>query len=319
MDTEAAGRKHNRMNRKIFGILLICLVCIGNGYGHAQERRVRPGDRLTVTVVGREDLNRTVVVRADGTIQYPFLGSETISGFTLDQLRTLILIQLTRSLGSPPQAVDVIWSEEAAIEEIKISVLGQVAAPGVVLMDGQAGIQGALKEAGDLLPGARRNDIKLHRTTSDGVIVIPVDLERFLESGDASYLPPLQEGDVLVVPGGTLSTAVRVIGAVTSPGLYQAPAGATVFDMVLQAGGFADNARTDNIRLIKPNTGVSEEYKVNIGAFFRTGQKPASPPVEAGDVIIVPKRLISYRSILDGIQDIGSVLTIISFFVLISR
>jgi protein involved in polysaccharide export with SLBB domain len=286
---------------------------------YGQERRIQPGDRITITVLDREDLTRTVVVRPDGTVQYPFIGSENLTGFTLDQLRAIITIQLTRSLGRPPQAVDVLWAEDTVIDQFSVAVLGQVVTPGIVTVERNAGLQGALQNAGGVLPGARRNDIKLHRVTSEGTVVIPVDLERFLESGDLGYLPDLQDGDVIVVPGGTLSTAARVLGGVETPGAYQIPAGATVFDMILQAGGFTDDARMDKVRLIKPSTGVTEEYTIDMAEFFRTGQRPASPPVEPGDTIIVQKRLLTYRRVFDGIRDVASILSIASFIVVITR
>lgn len=309
------------MTYRHFSLLVICLICLWSHKSLAQERRIRPGDRLTITVLGREDLTRTAVVRQDGSLQYPFLSSDPVTGFTLDQLRTIVLIQLTRSLGSPPQAVDVLWAEDATGDggQIKLSVLGQVKSPGVVLTRAEGGIQGAIQAAGGLLLGARQSDIKLHRMNVDGIVAIPVDLERFLESGDISYLPALMDGDVLVIPGGTLSTAVRVLGAVTTPGLYQISAGATVFDLILQAGGLTDQARTDKIRLVKPGTDVSAEYAVNIAEFLKTGQKPSSPPVEPGDIIVVPKRLVTYGGVVGVVRDVSTVLSLASFFLLLSR
>lgn len=302
-------------------LLVICVVCMWSHEGLAQERRIRLGDRLTITVLGRDDLTRTAVVHQDGSLQYPFLSSDPVAGFTLDQLRTILLIQLTRSLGSPPQAVDVLWAEDVGGdgEQIELSVLGQVRLPGVLLTKAEGGIQGALQAAGGLLPGARQSDIKLHRTTVNGIVAIPVDLERFLESGDISYLPALLNGDVLVVPGGTLSTAVRVLGAVTTPGLYQISAGATVFDLILQAGGLTDHAKTDKIRLVRPGVDVSAEYSVNIAEFLKTGQKPSTPPVEAGDLIVVPKRLVTYAGVVGVVRDVSIVLSVASFFLLLSR
>jgi protein involved in polysaccharide export with SLBB domain len=247
------------------------------------------------------------------------MGQENLIGFTLDQLRTLLIIQLTSNLGNPPTGIDVLWTEEVALNQISVSVLGQVVEPGVIRLEEKAGIQGAVQVAGGFLPGARQKDIKLHRTTDEGVMIIPVDMDRFLESGDLTYLPALHDGDVIVVPGGTLSTAARVLGGVENPGAYQIPAGATVFDMILQAGGFQDDARSDNIRLIRSSQNRPEEYTIDIASFFRTGQRPASPPVEPGDVIIVQKRLITYRRVFDLLRDVGGVLTVLSFIIVLTR
>lgn len=282
-----------------------------------QERRIQPGDRLAITVLDREDLTRMVVVQPDGTIQYPFMGAENITGFTLNRLRTILTLQLTRSLGSPPQAVDVLWAEEAFIDQIKISVLGQVGAPGVVRIEEEAGIQGAITAAGNLLPIARQDGIKLHRLTNQGMAVLDVDLTRFLETGDITYLPPLQEGDVLVVPGGAVSSMVSIEGGVVTPGQYPLLPGAGVYDMIIQAGGFSDDARMHDVRLLKPSgrNDVKREYIVDIADLLRTGKDPASPPVEPGDLIFVRKRFFTVNRLV-AITGVGSILSVVTLIVL---
>ena len=119
--------------------VLVSITVISSAISYGQGRQIQSGDRLTITVLDREDLTRTVVVRPDGTIQYPFMGSEDLNGFSLNRLRTVITLQLTRSLGSPPQAVDVLWAEDAFLDQIKVSVLGQVFSPGVIRVEQEAG------------------------------------------------------------------------------------------------------------------------------------------------------------------------------------
>lgn len=296
-------------------VVLCILISFYSETGYTQERRIEPGDVLQITVLGRPDLTRTVVVNEDGTISYPFIGEENVTGYSLQMLRVLIFARLTSVLDEPVDAVDVTWASQTTGEQLNVTVLGQVTTPGVVAVEGDAGIQGAITAAGGFLPGARIQEIKVHRTTPDGSSEILVDLEKFFETGDLGYIPPLQESDIIIVPGGTATSAIRVLGAVVNPGAYQPVPGSTVFDMILQAGGFADDARLDRVKLVKPTTGVTEEYAINFAEFLSTGQQPVSPPVEPGDVIIVPERLITYGKTLGVLQDLTSVITLITFFV----
>ena len=296
--------------------VLVSITVISSAISYGQGRRIQPGDRLTITVLDREDLTRTVVVRPDGTIQYPFMGSEDLNGFSLNRLRTIITLQLTRSLGSPPQAIDVLWAEDAFLDQIKVSVLGQVFSPGVIRVEEEAGIQGAITAAGGLLPIARQDDIKLRRLTNQGMAVLDVNLARFLETGDLSYLPDLKDGDIIVVPGGEISSLVNIEGGVNSPGQYPVPPGAKVYDMIIQAGGFSDDARKHDVRLLKPSgrNEIKREYIVNISEWLRTGKEPLSPPVEPGDLIVVRKRFFTASRIV-GITGFTSVFSILYLFV----
>ena len=288
--------------------------------GIAQERRIQTGDRIQIMIFGNESLSRSVLVRPNGTIQYPFLGEEDITGYSLFELRLLVRATLNQYLDADIQAVDIIWEEEnIAGDEATVSILGQVLTPGEYTVAGGAGLQGAITAAGGTLPGALERAIKIHRITGEGASEILVDMESFYATGDLRYIPPLQEGDVIVVPGGTAATAVRVVGAVVNPGNYQPAPGAKIFDMIVQAGGFAENARTDKVRLIKPSTGVSEDYELDINDFFQTGQEPESPPIAPGDIIIVSERFISYGGVLTVVRDISSILSLFTFFIVFFR
>ncbi len=292
--------------------VLVSITVISSAISYGQGRQIQSGDRLTITVLDREDLTRTVVVRPDGTIQYPFMGSEDLNGFSLNRLRTVITLQLTRSLGSPPQAVDVLWAEDAFLDQIKVSVLGQVFSPGVIRVEQEAGIQGAITAAGGLLPIARQDGIKLRRLTNQGQAVLDVNLARFLETGDLSYLPDLEDGDIIVVPGGETSL-VSIEGGVNSPGQYPVLPGAKVYDMIIQAGGFSDGARKHDVLLLKPSgrNDVKRKFTINISDLLRTGQEPLSPPVEPGDLIVVRKRFFTASRIV-AISGVGSVLSILT-------
>ena len=296
--------------------------------GIAQERRIQPGDRIQITVFGSESLeslSRSLLVRPDGTIQYPFLSEEDITGFSLFELRLLVGTTLNQYLDADIQAVDIVWEEKQGNisgesgEEATVSVLGQVVTPGEYTVPGSAGLQGAITAAGGPLPGALENSIRIHRATGEGHTEIPVNLESFYETGDLRYIPPLREGDVIVIPGGTATTAVRIVGAVANPGNYQPLPGSKVFDMIVQAGGFSEDARSDLVRLVKPSIDVAEDYTIDIEQFLESGQEPDSPPVAPGDIIIVPKKLITYRGVMTVLRDLTAVTQLVWFIMIVLR
>lgn len=292
--------------------LLFLLICVfsGSAPGQAQERRVQPGDVLQVTVIGRPDLSRTVIVSPNGTIAFPFLGEERVTGYSLRELRLIITARLSQYIEGGRPAVDVTWGEEVKGNKVTVTVLGLVGTPGVVTVASESGVQTAINAAGGTKPGARKREIKLRRMTKNGPTEIIIDLEKFIETGDLGYIPPLQEGDIIIIPGGTTAGSVKVLGAVNKPGTYEPTAGATVFDMIIEAGGASRDARIGSIRLIKPTTGVTEEYAIDLTDYLKTGKQSYSPPVDPGDIIIVPTKLISYGRVLDFARDITVLLSL---------
>ncbi|MEE2709736.1 MAG: SLBB domain-containing protein [Gemmatimonadota bacterium] len=320
---------------------LFVLLSLAHGAtdGIAQERRIQPGDHIQIMVFGDdgdqslsrslqvrpvESLSRSLQVRPDGTIQYPFLSEEKITGFSLFELRLLVRTTLNQYLDAGIRAVDIAWEDGNAVgnisgDEATVSVLGQVVAPGEYTVPGRAGLQGALTAAGGPLPGALQRSIRIHRVTGEGHTEILVNLQSFYETGDLRYIPSLQEGDVVVVPGGTASSAVSVVGAVVNPGSYQPLPGSKIFDVIVQAGGFSEDARSDLVRLIKPGKGVSEDYTIDIKEFLESGQEPDNPPVSPGDIIMVPKRFISYGSVMGVLRDLTAITQLVWFLMIIVR
>lgn len=301
--------------------LMLLIVMFGERTpGYAQERQIRPGDILQITIISRPDLSRTVTVRTDGTIPYPFIGTERVVGLSLTQLRLLLISRLSQNLGGERLTVDVAWGEtKAKGEEVSVTVLGLVSAPGVFSVSAQSGIQGAINAAGGTKIGAKRREIKLRRTTEDGLVEVIVDFDKFLETGDLGYIPPLQDGDIIIVPGGLTAGGVRVLGAVEKPGLYEPTSGSTVVDMVAQAGGVTKSARTGNVRLVRPSAGQAEEYTINLSDYLKTGKQTDSPVVEPGDLIIVPTKLISYERVLNFARDLTVLFSIYYLFLVITR
>ena len=313
----ASRSRHLRTRTPILALVwLMITVCSVS----AQDRRIEPGDRIKIIVFGNEELSRSLTVGEQGRVPYPFLSEEQITGYSLFELRLLVRTTLSQYVDGEVPTVDIVWDDDTGTTaQVTVSVLGLVLNPGEYTVPGTAGLQAALAAAGGALPGALVRSVKVHRNMPEGPVELMVDLERFFETGDVRYIPAIHESDVIVVPGGTAATAIRVVGAVENPGNYQAAADSKVFDVILQAGGFTPDARTDKIRLIKTSTGVSEEYALNINAFLQSGVEPDTPPVAPGDIIMVPERFLSWRRVFSGLRDIASVATVVTLFVVLFR
>jgi protein involved in polysaccharide export with SLBB domain len=103
--------------------------------------------------------------------------------------------------------------------------------------------------------------------------VLSVDFARLLIDGDSTQDAVLRNGDRIVIPAATHT--VYVFGQVRSPGYVPFTAGADVDEYVARAGGFTDEAKSGNVKVIKAST--------------RAWLDPSETTVEDGDLIWIPR------------------------------
>ena len=113
----------------------------GTGVGYS----IRPGDLLNVRVWNQESASSAARVRPDGMISLPLVNDVPAAGIEPTALAATIQTKLQEFINNPNVTVSV---EEYAPTEV--SVLGEVARPGVYRVAGDATILNALALAGGL-------------------------------------------------------------------------------------------------------------------------------------------------------------------------
>lgn len=89
---------------------------------------------------------------------------------------------------------------------------------------------------------------------------------------------------------------VYVTGQVRNSGGFDVPAGETltVSRAILNAGGFSDFSDKRNVRLIRKKGEQTETRTVNVQEVLEKGKLDADLIVQAGDLIVVPERLVKW-------------------------
>lgn len=274
-------------------------------------RRISVGDKLSIFVAGHEELTKTVDVERDGTIKFPYMKDIKVEGLTMDQFNKLVTIRLNRFILGSPEVI----AQFAKIEIINVVILGQVNAPGVKPMPATNTIQGAISAAS---PNERSDMDKIrlirkNRQTGKRE-EYKVELERFiLETGDVEGLPPLKDGDIIFVPSKIGAINVNVLGEVRSPGNYALFPGANVVDALFLAGGPEENSSIRNVKLISKEGDTVLEKLVDVEGILRA-EKVDIPLVKAGDIIFVPRKLVTWKTVISVARDIATILTLILLF-----
>ena len=156
---------------------------------------VQPGDVLVIDVWKEKDLQREVMVRPDGGLDFPLIGNIDISGKTVEQLRKEIVEKLTKYVPDPVVTLSVKQSLGN-----KIYVVGKVNKPGDFIVIRNTDVMQALSMAGGLNPYASANKIKILRREHGVLKSIPFKYSRVEKGEDMEQNIILQGGDIVVVP-----------------------------------------------------------------------------------------------------------------------
>jgi polysaccharide export outer membrane protein len=115
---------------------------------------------LNQNSTGNVNLNNnplaTYLVDVEGKIEFPVLGTISVEGFTLNQLRNILREKLAVYLKSP--VINV------TINNFKVTVLGEVQVPGIVSFNNhRVTLLDAIASAGDLTAFGKRQNILIIR------------------------------------------------------------------------------------------------------------------------------------------------------------
>ena len=90
---------------------------------------------------------------------------------------------------------------------------------------------------------------------------------------------------------------VYLVGPVRMPGPQDIPSDEvfTLTKAILRAGGLTDYADKKNVRVTRKSAGGSDQIlKVNVSEILDKGKTETDLKLEAGDLIVVPERLIRF-------------------------
>jgi polysaccharide export outer membrane protein len=119
-----------------------------------------PGDLLSVQVFSHPEMSGRARVRDDGRLSIPLLGDVSAAGRTPTELARDIATQLEARNLAVATRVTVLLEERAPL---RVSILGEVARPGLHPLDPDAGLAQALASAGGFTEFAHRDRIYVVR------------------------------------------------------------------------------------------------------------------------------------------------------------
>ena len=293
-------------------IILICFISVPSA--DSMEQLITVGNMLNITVLDYPELSKSVVVRHDGTTDYPMLVNVPIDGLSLSELHELLMPLLTRYVDRPRLFINI-----SEFVMLQIRVQGEVKNPGPYQVQGPIDLQGVISIAGGATITANLSDIQIIRRDAQGKKTISINLNASLKDERAAQLPEIVTGDIIIVPILTTASFVRVLGAVRSPGNYlSVDEDANVVDMINLAGGVLPSGNMNRIYFLSSEQTEYIPKLIKVKNILASGQVNAIPLVCPGDIIIVNEKN-EWQKLSWWVQILRDATLILSSAVILSR
>jgi len=190
------------------------------------------GDRISIQVFGKENMELELDVNREGDIVFPSHGPFSVAGLSFGEMKKLLVAKIKEKI----IGVDVVIGM-ASLRSMRVFVLGDAYKPGPYTLSSLSSITHALFAAGGISDIGSLRNIQLKRS---GKLVTKLDLYDLLIRGDSANDLMLQSGDVVFIP--PVENIVTVKGLVRRPAIYELIEGETFYDVLNMAGGALPSA-----------------------------------------------------------------------------
>ncbi len=247
------------------------------------DYRIGTRDLLEITVLEAPELNKTVRVSEDGSINLSLIGRVEVEGLTTQELEQRLTEILNKSFTKDAHVTVVVKEFQ------KAAVLGAVGRPGEYELVGPTRLLEMIAKAGGLTAMAT-NDLFIIRQEKDGRQTrISIKLDDLTVSGK-------QESNILILPKDVITIPIEqtltvfVYGEVQTPGVisFLGSKKLTVLQAITQAGSLTEWASPRRIKIIRKDKKTGKEIKIPVNLVLIMKGKAPNILLEEGDVVIVP-------------------------------
>lgn len=182
-------------------------------------------DVIEISILRHPEVSGQFVVNNEGKIQYEFIGDIRIEGLKKDEVKKLLMENLSDYIVSPDVTVKIVGYNSKVVY-----VIGEVGRPGKIYMHGDTiTVREALIQAGLPLLSAKATKSRLITPSENSRPERKnINVYKLLYEGDLRENLVMKPGDTLYLPPTIMAKALRIIQPVAAPVGAAASTGRTV-------------------------------------------------------------------------------------------
>jgi len=240
------------------------------------------GDNVFIDVFGASQTTIEGIISPDGCIVVEEFGPIQLGGLTVEEANRRVRSKLGAFYADSKIQLTV-----GQTRTIQIHVMGEVLVPGSYTLSAFATVFHALYSAGGVSDIGSLRTVKLYRNNK---IVNTVDIYDYILNGHLSGDIRLQDNDVLVV--APYEALVNIAGKVKRPMYYEMKPSETIGKALEYAGGFASDAYTKSMRLVRKSGGFMQVFNID-------DSNKDSFSIADGDSLFVDSLMMRYENMVE--------------------
>lgn len=222
-----------------------------------EDYKLGPGDQVIIQIWGYNESTITQTISPEGKIYVSQVGPMQLSGLTIKAAEQKVRKALASKYSGLSGSASSVSVTLGNIRTIQVNVMGEVSTPGTYRLSSFSTVFNAIYRAG----GVRNNgSLRAIRVIRGGEEIAKVDVYGYLFDGKSDSDISLQEGDVIIVP--PYVNLVNISGNVKRPMRYELTEGETLETLIEYAGGFASDAYTSDLRVVRQTGDEREVFTV---------------------------------------------------------
>ena len=207
-----------------------------------------PGDELVIDIWGASKNHYRLEVDREGAVLIENIGPVFVSGLTIENAREKVRQRLGEIYAGINSSAPNTYAQITlgSLRSIKVTLLGEVRAPGTYTLPSLATVFNALYLSGGPSEIGSFRTIEVIR---GGRKVATLDVYDFLMGNSISQNIRLQDQDIIRIPA--FETRIELMGEVKRPGIYEVSEDEKLEEVVAYAGGFTDQAYYHRLKVTR--------------------------------------------------------------------
>ncbi len=204
------------------------------------DYKLGPGDEIIVSLWGKTNSRKNMVINKDGMIFYENIGFINLSNQTIESAESILKEELSRiySTLNDKENPSRLMISLGKLKSMNIYFSGHIENPGINLIHPFSDIFSAIVQAGGVNDNGSLREVQLIRNDQ---IITTVDFYSFFMSGRNTFSKiKLIDGDTIHIP--SFKNRVKISGEVNRPSVYELLSNESISDLIGYASGFTSSA-----------------------------------------------------------------------------